>query len=137
MEAPYLMAEPQNTGVVLIFNKFGDSDVEHYRIYGDTASGPSLLLAETDKTHLYLTGLENSNAWYFTVTGVDSADTRSDLPGDGNTMVSPEPARTSSLSPEHGPTIEAAHRASGARRLQPQGATRSADGRRCPRRCSW
>ncbi|NQT26969.1 aryl-sulfate sulfotransferase [candidate division KSB1 bacterium] len=71
MEAPYLMAEPQSAGVVLIFNKFGDPDVDVYRVYGDTISSPTTLLAETDETHLYLTGLDNSEAWYFTVTAVD------------------------------------------------------------------
>jgi hypothetical protein len=77
MDAPYLMAEPQSTGVVLIFNQFGDPDVDHYRIYGDTTSGPATLLAETAETHLYLSGLENSEAWYFTVTGVDGGGNES------------------------------------------------------------
>jgi len=71
MEVPYLMAEPQDTGVMLIFNQFGDPDVDRYRVYGDTASSPESLLAETDETHVSLSGLPNSESWYFRVTSVD------------------------------------------------------------------
>lgn len=77
MDAPYLMAEPQSTGVVLIFNKFGDPYVDHYRIYGDTTSAPTTLLAETAESYIHLTGLQNSEAWYFTVTGLDGTGNES------------------------------------------------------------
>ncbi len=34
--APYLIAEPQPDNVTLVFNKFGDTNVAYYRIYGGT-----------------------------------------------------------------------------------------------------
>ncbi|MBN1999364.1 aryl-sulfate sulfotransferase [candidate division KSB1 bacterium] len=71
MLAPYLLVEEYSRGIVLIFNKFGDTDVDYYKIYGDTQPDPVRLLAQTSETSVVLTELQNFTDWYFRVTAVD------------------------------------------------------------------
>jgi hypothetical protein len=69
--APYLIAEPQLDNVTLVFNKFGDTNVSYYRIYGGLSPHPTQLLAESGTTLKQLTNLQNGSN-YFRVTAVSS-----------------------------------------------------------------
>ena len=71
VEKPYLIVESYTDNITLIFNKFGDPDVDYYRIYGGTSSPPTTLLDTSTETlkRLY-TGLKNGTN-YFRVTAVD------------------------------------------------------------------
>ena len=67
--APYLVVEPQPDNVTLIFNKFGDTNVAYYRIYGGTATNPATLLTTSTSTLKKLSDLPNG-LYYFRVTAV-------------------------------------------------------------------
>ncbi len=78
MPAPYLIAEANHRGVILVFNKFGDPDVDYYNVYGGTSPNPVQLLAKTGQTFVVLSELENFADWYFRVTAVDRSGVESD-----------------------------------------------------------
>jgi hypothetical protein len=69
--APYLIAEPQLDNITLVFNKFGDTNVSYYRIYGGLSPHPTQLLAESGTTLIRLSNLQNGLN-YFRVTAVSS-----------------------------------------------------------------
>jgi len=77
VEVPNLVVESYADNITLIFNKFGDPDVDYYRIYAGTSSPPATLLDTSTETlkRLY-TGLENGTN-YFRVTAVDIHGTES------------------------------------------------------------
>ncbi len=75
---PYLIAESYFNGINLIFNKFGDPNVDHYNIYGDTLPNPTALLATSDETYIVLSNLQNHTDWYFRVTSVNQYGNESD-----------------------------------------------------------
>lgn len=68
--APYLVVEPQADSLTLIFNKFGDTNVAYYRIYGANSPHPTTLLAESN-TPLKQFGDLTNGLYYFRVTAVD------------------------------------------------------------------
>jgi hypothetical protein len=68
---PYLILEPQQDSIILVFNKFGDTNVAYYRIYGGTSPEPTTLLATSTTTLKHLTYLENGRRYYFRVSAVD------------------------------------------------------------------
>jgi hypothetical protein len=68
---PYLVVESHTDGVALIFNQFGDSQVDHYRIYAGTSPHPTTLHTISDETLTWLTDLENDTQYYFRVTSVN------------------------------------------------------------------
>lgn len=70
--SPYLIAESYNTGIALIFNKFGDKNVDYYKIYGDTQANAGTLLTTSKETFAFLNNLQNNKYYYFRVTSVDS-----------------------------------------------------------------
>jgi hypothetical protein len=70
--APYLVVEPHNEMITLLFNTFGDTNVVQYNVYGGLSPKPATLIASTGKTSLDLTTLENGRQYYFRVTSVDS-----------------------------------------------------------------
>jgi hypothetical protein len=76
-QTPYLVAEPGIDRIILIFNKFGDTNVKYYKIYGDTHPEPTTVLATSDSTKAEITGLQNNTTWYFRVTAMDTAGTES------------------------------------------------------------
>ena len=78
-EVPYLIAESYSSGVVLIFNKFGDPDVVSYNIYGDKNSTPTSLLATSTETMILLTDLSDDTDYYFRITAVNSTGKESDF----------------------------------------------------------
>jgi hypothetical protein len=70
-DVPYLVAEPQDNCITLIFNKFGDKNVDYYRIYGGTSLNPTTVLDETKSTMTSLSIFQNNGLHYFRVTAVD------------------------------------------------------------------
>ncbi|HZR17357.1 MAG TPA: aryl-sulfate sulfotransferase [Verrucomicrobiae bacterium] len=70
--APYLLVEPHFDNITLLFNKFGDTNVARYRIYGGTAPHPRVLLAESPSPLKQLFDLSNG-LHYFRVTSVNRA----------------------------------------------------------------
>lgn len=72
LQAPYLIAEPHNDRVVLIFNQFGNESVDHYHVYGDTLPEPTHLLMTSRTTSAVLTELTNNRTWFFRVASVDT-----------------------------------------------------------------
>jgi hypothetical protein len=84
---PYLIVEPYPDNVTLIFNKFGDTNVNSYRIYGGTSPHPATLLATTPLTLAYLSNLENHQQYYFRVTAVAKDGTESGYSNEETVMV--------------------------------------------------
>ena len=69
-QRPTLIAEHQPDHVALVFNKFGDPDVDHYRIYFGQ-SPEKMTLQDTSKLPLKkLYSLENHRTYYFQVAAV-------------------------------------------------------------------
>jgi hypothetical protein len=68
--APYLILEPQPANVTLLFNKFGDTNVDYYRIYGGPEPHPTTILAESAVTMKQLSNVQNG-LYYFRVTAVN------------------------------------------------------------------
>ena len=77
VKVPYLIIEPYLENTTLLFNKFGDTNVAYYRIYGGTTPQPTNLLATSSTTLKRLTNLENGRLYYFRVTAVDKGGVES------------------------------------------------------------
>ncbi len=84
--APYLIAEPQLDNITLVFNKFGDTNVSYYRIYGGLSPHPTQLLAESGTTLKQLTNLQNGQN-YFRVTAVSSQGVESPFSNEETLLV--------------------------------------------------
>lgn len=76
---PYLFLEPQPDNLTLIFNKFGDDNVDYYNIYGGTTPNPTSLIDSSHSTLKQLVGLQNGLHYYFRVTAVDMSGLESDF----------------------------------------------------------
>jgi hypothetical protein len=70
VDVPYLILEPQTDGLSLIFNKFGDPNVEAYKIYGGKSPHPTEVLEVTSAPLARLTRLDSGQQYYFRVTAV-------------------------------------------------------------------
>ena len=89
VEMPYLVVESPPDSLTLIFNKFGDPNVDYYRIYGGTTPQPTTVLATSTETLKHISeGLENGIRYYFRVTAVDIHGTESDYSNEENAVVS-------------------------------------------------
>lgn len=66
---PYLLLESLPDRIMLIFNKFGDKDVEYYNIYAGNQSNPANVIATSTTTLKELRDLD-SGFYYFRVTAV-------------------------------------------------------------------
>ncbi len=53
-QAPHLTVEPGPEGVRLVFDRFGASDVDHYRVYGGMARQAEDLIATTKERSVFL-----------------------------------------------------------------------------------
>lgn len=84
---PYLILEPRVDNITLLFNKFGDNDVDYYKIYGDTISQPTIVLDTSRSTMKALTNLENRHRYYFRVTAVDINGQESDFSNEEDIFV--------------------------------------------------
>ena len=76
---PYLLLEPQTDNLTLIFNKFGDDNVDYYNIYGGPAPNPTSLIDTSRNTLKQLVGLQNGLHYYFRVKAVDKSGLESDF----------------------------------------------------------
>lgn len=68
---PALFVEPQVDNVTLIFNKFGDPNVDFYNIYAGRGANPTQVVASSKETLYKLTNLENRRRYFIRVTAVD------------------------------------------------------------------
>ena len=84
---PNLIIEPYPDKLTLIFNKFGDTNVAYYRIYGGTSSQPTNVLATTPLTVANLQVLQNQTQYYFRVTAVSRAGAESDYSDEQSVFV--------------------------------------------------
>lgn len=87
VKVPYLIIEPYLDNTTLLFNKFGDTNVAYYRIYGGTTPQPTNLLATSSTTLKRLTNLENGRLYYFRVTAVDKGGVESGYSNEENVTV--------------------------------------------------
>jgi hypothetical protein len=71
LEEPYLIVEPLPEKTRLIFNKFGDTTVTEYRVYGGTSPSSEDLITSTTDTWVDIDSLENNQTYYFKVTAVN------------------------------------------------------------------
>lgn len=77
LAAPYLVVEPQADNVTLIFNRFGDTNVAYYRVYGATSSPPKSVMAITSRPLQQFFQLQNGTRYYFRVASVNRAGVES------------------------------------------------------------
>jgi hypothetical protein len=89
---PYLIAELYMNQVVLLCNKFGDSDVDYYRIYGGSGPSPTALIDTSRTTLKRLSGLVNGRRYYFRVTAVSRSGVESGSSNEENVLVNFIPA---------------------------------------------
>jgi hypothetical protein len=78
LESPYLIVESYTDKVTLIFNKFGDPDVNSYIVYGGQDPETLTVIDTTGKTWLNLTDLENYTFYHFQVTALTNEGEESD-----------------------------------------------------------
>jgi len=76
---PYLLLELQTDNLTLIFNKFGDDNVDYYNIYGGQTPNPGTLIDTSHSNLKQLVGLQNGLHYYFRVTAVDMSGVESDF----------------------------------------------------------
>ena len=89
VDKPLLEIENQPDSLTLIFNKFGDPNVDYYRIYGGTTAQPTTVVATSTSTlKRIFEGLENGLRYYFRVTAVDIHDTESDYSNEESAVIS-------------------------------------------------
>jgi len=74
---PYLLVEPYDDHLTLIFNKFGDNNVDYFNIYGGTSPNPTSLVGSSSSTLKNITDLQNGVHYYYRVTAVDNSGTES------------------------------------------------------------
>jgi hypothetical protein len=77
--APYLVAEPHNDRVTLLYNFFADRPVGKYYVYGGTSPHPATKIDSSTVPRINLTALENNRTYYFRVTAADSTGWESDF----------------------------------------------------------
>ncbi len=81
---PYLIVESHKEAVVLIYNEFGDPNVDYYKIYGGTSPNPATLIDTSKVTLKTLTNLQNQQQYYFRVASVDIFGNESDYSNEEN-----------------------------------------------------
>lgn len=73
-KVPYLILEVYSDAATLIFNKFGDPDVDHYNIYGGPEPDPDRIITTSEKPFIHLAAeLVNHQVNHFRVTAVDQS----------------------------------------------------------------
>jgi hypothetical protein len=97
-KTPYLIVEPQPNNITLLFNKFGDKEVDFYNIYGSTSPHPTTLMDTSKLTMKKLRDLTNNKRYYFRVKAVDKNGNESDYSNEANVVVNfIEPGQNSVL----------------------------------------
>ncbi len=87
MLKPYLLAENTYEGARLIFNKFGDTDVLHYIVYGGTSPNSLAPMDTTSNTYAELTNLENDTRYYFKVCAVNGQGEKSEFSDEATVFI--------------------------------------------------
>lgn len=87
VKVPYLIAESYSDKVTLIFNKFGDKNVEKYIIYAGLTSNPTTAIDSTINTFIDLTNLNNHQRYYFRVTARNIDGTESPFSNEENVLI--------------------------------------------------
>ena len=87
VSAPYLMLEPQADNLTLLFNKFGDADIQFYKIYGGTSPNPTALIDTSRSTLKRLKNLENGQRYYFRVSAVNNNGVEGELSNEESVVV--------------------------------------------------
>ena len=84
---PYLIIESGSTGVTLLFNQFGDPDVDYYNIYHGTDPHPTAILDSSRLTMKTFENLENMQYHYFRITSVSKTGVESGFSNEEATMI--------------------------------------------------
>ncbi|MBN1550648.1 aryl-sulfate sulfotransferase [bacterium] len=85
---PYLLAETYTDAVTLIFNKFGDPDIDYYNVYGGTGENPNTVIATSEKPFVHLSHeLVNNRRFYFRVTATDRSGQESGFSNEVDVLV--------------------------------------------------
>lgn len=92
--APYLLLEPQAANLTLIFNKFGDENVDYYNIYGGITPNTTELIDTSHSTLKRMVDLENGLHYYFRVTAVDKDGLESEFSNEEDIYVNINPPGT-------------------------------------------
>lgn len=87
VQQPSLYVEQDNNSLVLIFNKFGDGNVDYYKIYADVQPGPMTVVDTSKATLKKITGLVNDQRYYFRVTAVSTSGEESAFSNEENVLV--------------------------------------------------
>ena len=85
---PVLFVEPQVDNVTLIFNKFGDPNVDYYNIYAGRGSNPTDVIATSKETLAKISDLQNRRRYFFRVTAVDKDGNESEYSNQEQIVVS-------------------------------------------------
>ena len=70
-DEPFLYCEVENNTVIMVFNKFGDTHVDYYKIYGGESPDEMELMGTTPETRYDIPGLTDNTTYYFRVTAVN------------------------------------------------------------------
>jgi hypothetical protein len=73
MQAPYLLVEPYPDRIRLLFNKFGDENVDYFKIYAGTDPEELEWIDSTSLPWMDLLDLEAANYYFLEVTAVDGS----------------------------------------------------------------
>jgi len=73
MPAPNLVAEPYPDRIRLLFNKFGDENVDYFNIYGGESPETLVYIDSTSRTWIDLSDLKASSFFFLEVTAVDGS----------------------------------------------------------------
>ena len=79
VQQPYLLGESYRDHIKLIFNKFGDTNVEAYVIYIGTTMNDLAPMDTTTQTLAKLSKFDNNGRYFFGVRAMDSTGALSDL----------------------------------------------------------
>ncbi|MBN1781384.1 aryl-sulfate sulfotransferase [bacterium] len=93
---PFLVIETRADEVVLLFNKFGDTDVNEYRVYGGINPEPDVFMGSSPQPYMVVPPeyLTEGSRYYFRVTAVNSAGQESGWSNEESVSVNFEPANT-------------------------------------------
>jgi hypothetical protein len=84
---PYLILEPHKESVTLLINKFGDNNIDYFKIYGGRTENPTTVIDTSHTTLKILTELENEVRYYFRITAVDKNGVESDFSNEESALV--------------------------------------------------
>jgi hypothetical protein len=86
-KTPYLILEKYDDRITLIFNKFGDRNVQDYLIYAGLGSNPDTPIDSTAETWIDLTDFKYNERYFFRVTARDSNGLESEYSNEVNALI--------------------------------------------------